>query len=544
MLARLNMSRLAQATVMMTAMSSVAMPWAHAAPSLTGGPGTGAAIPPSAPVSAPTGETVAYAVPRNAPAPDVEIILPQPLTPSDAALYQRALALQRTGKCTAADKVMARVDDHMLIGPLLAARYTGNACPASPAALRAWYQTYGSEPEAYEVYDLLASISPASALPAAPQTAVLPDGPAMEISASREMARRDNSAWRAVFAGGLADWRHADYQAALSAFTRSETMPGVSGDDRAASAFWAARADLRLQKPDDYLDALGDAAKSADTLYGMLASRLLGQGFAPEGIASSLTEADITAVDAVPAGHLAFALLQVGARDEAAMALRALWPQIHSDPAFARSVMAVAARAGFVDITVAIGGTLPSPVDEIAGAHLPLPALHPAGGFTIDPSLVYALARTESGFNARAVSRCGARGLMQLMPSTAHAVEHIKGISGDLDDPAENLALGQGYVKYLGEQQGINNNLLAILASYNAGPGTASAWYSALQDDSDPLMFLESIPNNETRRFVRQVLADSWIYAEEIGLEPDSLDQLAEGNFPKLNQAFTTAAAN
>ena len=101
------------------------------------------------------------------------------------------------------------------------------------------------------------------------------------------------------------------------------------------------------------------------------------------------------------------------------MALRALWPQIRDDPDFGRSVMAVAARAGLVDVTVALAGDLPNPVDEIAGASLPLPALHPANGFTIDPALVYALTRTESGFDADAVSPVGARGLMQLMPETA-----------------------------------------------------------------------------------------------------------------------------
>jgi soluble lytic murein transglycosylase-like protein len=65
-----------------------------------------------------------------------------------------------------------------------------------------------------------------------------------------------------------------------------------------------------------------------------------------------------------------------------------------------------------------------------------------------------------------------------------------------------------------------------------------------LQDDSDPLVFLESIPNDETRRFIHQVLADSWIYAEEIGLRPASLDDLAQGNFPLLRNVPAVAAAN
>jgi hypothetical protein len=57
-------------------------------------------------------------------------------------------------------------------------------------------------------------------------------------------------------------------------------------------------------------------------------------------------------------------------------------------------------------------------------------------------------------------------------------------------------------------------------------------------------MFLESIPTDQTRRFVKQVLADSWLYAKEIGLTPTSLDALAQGNFPRLNLNTDVASAN
>jgi soluble lytic murein transglycosylase-like protein len=276
----------------------------------------------------------------------------------------------------------------------------------------------------------------------------------------------------------------------------------------------------------------------------MLAGKLLGQGMAPAGIAATLTEADVLAVDALPAGHRAFALLQIGEPAQAALSLRALWPQMQQDPALARAVMAVAARAGLVDVTIALAGSLPSPVDEIAGARLPLPALHPAGGFTVDPALVYALTRTESGFNARAVSRCGARGLMQLMPQTAATMRRGQGVDGALSDPSANLALGQAYLRYLGAQPGVNNNLLAVLAGYNAGPNAAAAWSAQLSDTSDPLLFVERIPNNETRRFVRQVMADSWLYAAQIGIKPESLTELAQGDYPRLNLNIYTASAD
>jgi soluble lytic murein transglycosylase len=131
--------------------------------------------------------------------------------------------------------------------------------------------------------------------------------------------------------------------------------------------------------------------------------------------------------------------------------------------------------------------------------------------------------------------------MMQLMPETAHFIARDQGISGSVADPSTSLALGQAYIRYLGEQPGIDDNLLAILASYNAGPGAAAAWYNALRDDSDPLLFIETIPNDQTRHFVHDVLTDSWTYAEEIGLRPASLDDLAQGNFPQLQSLAALA---
>jgi soluble lytic murein transglycosylase-like protein len=487
---------------------------------------------------------VAYAVPRNAPSPDVEIILPQPLAPSDVVLYQRIISLQDEGAYRAADVAMQRLGDPILTGAILSARYTSPDYRASTAELESWYSRYAGEPTAPAIYRLLARRLPRADWPAAPRLTLLPELTYTAGSMGHPIAAADGYAWHARFMAGITDWISGNLAASAAAFDASAKLNGISDDERAASDFWAARAALRQMDPDAYLDWLHQAASSSDSFYGMIAGRLLGQGFGPTGIAATLTEADITAVDATDEGHLAFALLQVGKTDQAELALRALWPQMRENPDLGRAVLAVASRAGLVDVTLSLAGRLPSPLDEIAGARLPLPALHPIGGFTVDPALVYALTRTESGFNPAAVSPVGARGLMQLMPVTADYMRREAGIAGGLGSPSANLALGQAYLRYLGEQPGINDNLLAILASYNAGPAAAAAWYGMIQDQSDPLLFIETIPNSQTRRFVRQVLADSWLYAEEIGIKPKSLDDMAEGNFPKLDLNYSTAASN
>ncbi len=350
--------------------------------------------------------------------------------------------------------------------------------------------------------------------------------------------------WRPAYIAGLAAWQLGDVSAALPYFDEAARAPGATPAQHAAAAFWAARASLRLEQPAAYLRWIGRAARSHDSFYGMLAGRLLGQGPDNRAPGASLSEADAEAVDAIPDGRLAFALLQVGRPDAAARALRALWPQIRANPALGRAVMLIAARAGLIDVAVALKQVLPTPGGALAGASLPMPSLHPLGGFSVDPSLVYALARTESGFDSHAISPAGARGLMQLMPQTALSMARRRGISANIASPSVNLALGQTYLRYLEQPNGVSRNLLDVLASYNAGPAAADSWSAKMPIHGDPLVFMESIPDGATRRFVRQVLTDSWIYAEQLGATPQSLIAMAEGQFPQLRRYQSTALAD
>lgn len=537
-LSRLNVTRTALAAMSVFATSCMlAMP--ALAKSQDSGQGPGTTTPPTQPSDGINGESVAYAVPRNAPSGNVEVILPRPLAPSDVAFYKRALQLQKDGQFAASDKMLDRASDSGLVGAVLALRYLSDNYITKPAELTAWWAKYSNQPEAPAIYALMQHKLPRANLPPAPHQALLPEKTLTYSGGARPGYAPDSASWRKIFLSGLGAWKQHNLTQAADDFRKSSQLHGISADDRAASDFWAARAALRMQQPDQYLDWLHQASWASGTFYGMLASRLLGQSFTPT-YSTTLTEADVTAVDSLPDGHLAFEMLQVGLTEQAETALRALWPQIRSTPDLGHAVMAVAARAGLVNITIAIAGTLPQTGNEFAGVHLPMPPLHPEGGFKINPALVYALTRTESGFDPHAVSYVGARGLMQLMPRTAEFMRQDAGISGSINNPSANLAMGQAYIQYLARQPDIDNNLMAILASYNAGPGAAATWYNAITKDSDPLMFIETIPNDQTRHFVHQVLADSWIYAEEIGVHPRSLDELAQGEFPTL-QAFTPA---
>ncbi|HET9147281.1 MAG TPA: lytic transglycosylase domain-containing protein [Acetobacteraceae bacterium] len=539
--------------------------------------------------------------------------LPQPLTPSDTALYSRIFADQRVGRIAKAKRLIPRLDDHLLMGQVLAQFYLGSYHHSTAAELAAWLAKYKNQPQSRAIYHLLLErLPPGAPRPAPPHISYVPEprlgaagaapppppGPAVSdlladqvrsltysnrtsraidliahdnhLSADQGAALRGEVArglftqgkysqayliaagavreshaqvWTPAYVAGLAAWQLGRIETARGYFKQAARVADASTGQRAAGAFWTARAALRLKQPEAYVQWLDRAAESRGSFYGMLARHLLGRNASGIGPRSVLSEADVEAVDSEPNGKLALALLEAGQTGQAARALRSLWPAIQADPGLGRAVVKVAMKAGLIDVAVALDQHLP-PTGAFAGISLPMPALHPLGGFSVDPSLVYALARTESGFDSAATSAVGARGLMQLMPQTAAAMARLSGITAEVSNPAVNLALGQSYLKYLSRQPGVSHSLLDILASYNAGPVVAGGWFAKVNNHGDPLIFMESIPNGQTRRFVRQVLTDSWIYAGEIGMHPASLDALAEGKFPQLTEYRATALAD
>ncbi len=124
-----------------------------------------------------------------------------------------------------------------------------------------------------------------------------------------------------------------------------------------------------------------------------------------------------------------------------------------------------------------------------------------AQGVSLDPYLVAAVVREESSYYPRAVSRAGARGLMQLMPSTARLLAP----GGDLDDPVVNIQLGTRFLAGLVRE--FSDPRLAI-AAYNAGPRRVREWWAARHSD-DVEAFVELIPFDETRLYVKKVMT-SW----------------------------------
>lgn len=111
-----------------------------------------------------------------------------------------------------------------------------------------------------------------------------------------------------------------------------------------------------------------------------------------------------------------------------------------------------------------------------------------AGKFNLDVALIKAVIKAESNFNHKAVSRAGAKGLMQLMPKTASSLK-----VEDVFHPADNIEGGARYLRYLLNLY--KGNLTLALAAYNAGEGAVAKYNYGIP------------PYRETQNYVRRVLA-------------------------------------
>ena len=142
---------------------------------------------------------------------------------------------------------------------------------------------------------------------------------------------------------------------------------------------------------------------------------------------------------------------------------------------------------------------------------------------SLDPSLIAGVIYVESRFRDQ-TSRAGAKGLMQILPSTADYIARKSGgtrfTQGDLASPQINIAYGSWYLRYL--LQHYHGNQLLALAAYNAGEGKVDEWYSDAVMRGEDFEATTHIPFPETRNYVSRVLdaRDRYrkAYGRELGL--------------------------
>lgn len=177
---------------------------------------------------------------------------------------------------------------------------------------------------------------------------------------------------------------------------------------------------------------------------------------------------------------------------------------------------------------------------EAAAGHCPTHSFEPLEGVNLDSSALAAVMRQESRFTPVAVSRSGAQGLMQLLPSTASDLAPDKDFRRQparLHDPALNVALGDRYLGWLLERPTIDNDLLRAIAAYNGGPGWLQRWLTHFAAAQDPWLVLESLPRPETRAYTARVFA-FYVLCRHRNAEPaPELDLLASAAAPGFARA-------
>ena len=106
-----------------------------------------------------------------------------------------------------------------------------------------------------------------------------------------------------------------------------------------------------------------------------------------------------------------------------------------------------------------------------------------------------------------------------------------------LHDPGTNLDVAQRYLVQMSRYDTVQSDLIRLLASYNSGPGNFARWGTGLRHMGDPLLFIESVPTEETRAYIPRVLTYTWLYAAQLRLPSPSLDELAAGTWPRFYAA-------
>lgn len=332
---------------------------------------------------------------------------------------------------------------------------------------------------------------------------------------------------------GLAAFRLEQYDHAAEHFAAMAQNPASTSWLRSAAAFWAARAYLVSQHPDDVSRMLEIAAQKPRTFYGLLALHTLGREAPFSWDEPKLSKADFQRLMKVNGIARGVALFQVGELEPAEGAIARAHG--HLNPELDKGFIALSHDLGFAHVQLL--GAHAAKDASLKAAAYPIMNFKPSDGWQVDPALVHAIVRQESKFEMRVTSSADARGLMQLMPATAAGTMKDStldnpGAKARLFEPAFNLSIGQHYLKKMISFVEPDGDLIKLIASYNGGPGNLQKWLKDVDYKGDPLLFIESIPSRETRGYVERVVANYWIYQDRLGEKKVTLDQLARGEWP------------
>ncbi len=349
----------------------------------------------------------------------------------------------------------------------------------------------------------------------------------------------ERAAWRVAWG----DYRAGRFEAAAQTL---ETAARLRAATSATPGFlyWAARARLALGQRDRARQLLQETVRRYKYAYHGLRARewLARLGGAAEPRSALIADGEPAAEPLPePRATRTRQLLLLERLDEAAQELRLLpassrvqatiawldWRRGRLRPALAEM------KRAFPEWIGEAGDRLPGEVWRIMFPLRYESELRSAADSeSLDPSLVAAVVLQESTFDAAALSRAGARGLMQVMPATGRRIARSKGQRfrrAALHDPGTSLNFGTRYLRQMSDRYG--GSVEKVLAAYNAGPHRVDAW-TAERGERNAEEFIESIPFTETRQYVTTILASREHYRRIYGLARVSPGPVNEGARP------------
>ncbi|MCI0598220.1 MAG: lytic transglycosylase domain-containing protein, partial [Beijerinckiaceae bacterium] len=292
---------------------------------------------------------------------------------------------------------------------------------------------------------------------------------------------------------------------------------------RARAAYWQGRAADATPGSDSAAKARAfyeQAAVHQTAYYGQLARGKLGLTALP--IRAITKEA--TGEDRDDALEVVDLLYNAGEKDLAAPLVIESARHL-ADESQVAALASLVAKQRDAHLSLSVGKIISQrgmPIDALAFPNYGVPSYEPLEN-SVAPSIVYSVARQESAFDTTAVSTAGAKGLMQMIISTAKRTAERAGVAFDarrlVTDAAFNARLAARHLgELMAEQKG---SYVLTFAAYNAGGKRVKEWIDAYGDPRkpgvDPVDWIERIPFSETRNYVQRVIENLGVYRAHFG---------------------------
>lgn len=313
----------------------------------------------------------------------------------------------------------------------------------------------------------------------------------------------DQHAWRVRAALRAEDW---------PAVARAIDALPADLAERPEWIYWRARAHLAAGMLAPAHESFRRIADRPD-FYGILATEALGRRYVVPAATTPPGADELAAAQSRPGLLRGLALIGAGMRIDGVREWN--WALRNADDRLLLAAAELAHRHEVIDRAISSADRTRNEHDFARRYPTPFiervePHIRAAG---LDTAWVYGLMRQESRFIMDARSSAGAQGLMQLMPATARYVAQKIGMRdfrpGQVNDMDTNVVLGTRYLRMVADS--LDDHPVLASAAYNAGPGRARKWRA--ERPIEGALYAETIPFDETRDYVRKVMANAVVYA-------------------------------